>query len=168
MLTKWRRFPVILGAQRGFTLLELLIVIVIIGILALIFVPGLASGPARSRDARRKTDMHALKLGLEGYYIEHSNVYPVVAGANSYAAFANLSTPLTGYVNGTFPTDPKNSGVFQYQYTSSGSGSTAQAIACLENTKDSGTGATNNATYTTPATAQACTSAVLYDIQTNN
>jgi len=168
MLTKWRRFPVIFAPERGFTLIELLIVIVIIGILAVIVVPGLASGPARSRDGKRKADLHSLKLALEGYYIEHANAYPNVAGANSYAAFGNLGTPLTGYVQGSLPVDPKNSGVFQYQYVQKdATASSAQAIACLENTKDSGVG-TTTATYATPAAAQACTGGVLYDIQTNN
>ena len=69
----------LLKKQSGFTLLELLIVIVIIGILALIIVPGLASGPKRARDAQRKSDLRAVKNALETYYNDNT-----LGGSASY------------------------------------------------------------------------------------
>ena len=136
----------LLKKQGGFTLLELLIVIVIIGILALIIVPGLASGPKRARDAQRKSDMRAVKNALETYYTDN-NGYPYVAGT-AQAAYTGLSPFLTPDPLKTMPVDPKNSGSYVYQYlpyATSGSTTACSAFPCasyaldatLENTKDS-------------------------------
>lgn len=141
----------LLKKQSGFTLLELLIVIVIIGILALIIVPGLASGPKRARDAQRKSDMRAVKNALETYYNDN-NVYPT-------GAYAGLGTFLvTAYIP-AMPTDPKtgNSG-YEYAPVASGGGvcdnsgtncTSYTLTAHLENDKDSqivsgNPGGTNN------------------------
>lgn len=122
----------LLKRQQGFTLLELLIVIVIIGILALIIVPGLASGPKRARDAQRKSDMRAVKNALETYYNDN-NSYPAgdYSGLGSYLVNAYIPS---------MPTDPKST---PYTYTPTPSGCAAGACtsyvldATLENTKDS-------------------------------
>ena len=138
----------LLKKQSGFTLLELLIVIVIIGILALIIVPGLASGPKRARDAQRKSDMRAVKNALETYYNDN-NVYPV-------GAYGGLGTYLvTAYIP-SMPSDPKtgNTG-YSYDPTpnscdNSGTNCTSYTLtAHLENNKDSqivagNPGGTNN------------------------
>lgn len=124
----------LLKKQQGFTLLELLIVIVIIGILALIIVPGLASGPKRARDAQRKSDMRAVKNALETYYNDN-NSYPAgdYAGLTSYLVNAYIPS---------MPSDPK-SGNTAYSYTPAPSGCAVGACtsytldAALENTKDS-------------------------------
>lgn len=138
----------LLKKQSGFTLLELLIVIVIIGILALIIVPGLASGPKRARDAQRKSDMRAVKNALETYYNDN-NVYPP-------GAYAGLGTFLVNAYIPSMPTDPKT-GNTGYEYApspnacdNSGTNCTSYALtAHLENNKDSqivagNPGGTNN------------------------
>jgi general secretion pathway protein G len=61
--------------QKGFTLLELLIVIIIVFVLAIIIVPNLISGPARARDSQRKQDMRQIKTALENYY-QTNGSYP--------------------------------------------------------------------------------------------
>lgn len=93
--------------QKGFTLLELLIVIVIIGILAVLIIPNLASGPARARDSQRKSDLRNIKTALEAYHTDNSN-YP--------QQLSDLTTGSTPYMK-TVPNDPKNSGVYVYTYT---------------------------------------------------
>lgn len=120
--------------QAGFTLLELLIVVVIIGILALIIVPGLSKGPKRSRDARRKADLRGVKSALETYYNDNAN-YPAgnYAGLGPYLVTAYLPS---------LPQDPK-SGNPDYIYTPAPSGCAIGACtsyvldATLENTTDS-------------------------------
>lgn len=65
-----------LKETKSFTLIELLIVITIIGILAVALVPRITQGPARARDTQRKTDLQAIALALESYYVDHLG-YPL-------------------------------------------------------------------------------------------
>lgn len=54
--------------QRGFTLVEILIVIVIMAILMVLAVVNLRSGQADARDVERKTDVANIARALEVYY----------------------------------------------------------------------------------------------------
>jgi type II secretion system protein G len=125
----------LLKRQEGFTLLELLIVIVIIGILALIIVPGLASGPARARDTTRKSDLRAVKNALETYFNDN-NTYP---GGN----YSGLSGVLVTNYLPSLPHDPKcpsgtcSSGQSDYVYTPGSGNSNYTLEAQLENSTDS-------------------------------
>ncbi len=117
-----------LKKQGGFTLLELLIVIVIIGILALLIIPNITSAPKKARDTKRKTDITTLRKGLEEYFV-NNNVYP-----NALSDLTVGSAPIVK----TIPTDPKNSGNFVYTYTPAASNTTYTLNACLENDQDNG------------------------------
>ncbi|WP_276833866.1 type IV pilin protein, partial [Chryseobacterium cucumeris] len=62
----------------GFTIVELLIVIVVIGILAAISVVAYNSVQVRARDAERISDVNQLHKALELFYAEN-NYYPAVS-----------------------------------------------------------------------------------------
>lgn len=124
----------LLKKQGGFTLLELLIVIVIIGILALLIIPNITSAPKKARDTKRKTDITTVRKGLEEYFV-NNNVYPDSTG-NGLADLTVGSAPIIK----TLPVDPKNGSPAQYTYTyiSANANSTYTLTACLENDQDNG------------------------------
>ena len=112
--------------QGGFTLLELLIVIVIIGILALLIIPNITSAPKKARDTKRKTDITTVRKGLEEYFV-NNNVYP-----NALTDLTTGSAPIVKVL----PADPKNTGAYVYTYTPANTNSTYTLTACLENDAD--------------------------------
>ena len=67
---------------KGFTLVELLVVMAVIGILASLSVPVLNSVRVRSRDTKRKADIDSIKKALIIYY-EDKKTFPISSGDNS-------------------------------------------------------------------------------------
>ena len=61
--------------QRGFTIVELLIVIVVIGILAALVITTFTGIQKKARDTERQTDVKALHGQLEAYYAQYG-AYP--------------------------------------------------------------------------------------------
>lgn len=57
--------------QRGFTLIELMVVIVILGILAGVVVPRIMDNPDKARVAKAKHDINALESALDVYRLDN-------------------------------------------------------------------------------------------------
>lgn len=100
--------------QRGFTIVELLIVIVVVAILAAITIVAFNGVQQRGRDADRKSGVAAIAKALELYYTDNGE-YPVSSGSTTInsswsttadASWANLETQLRPYL-GNVPDDPK-------------------------------------------------------------
>lgn len=65
--------------QKGFTLMELLIVIAIIGILSAVVLASLGGSQARARDSKRLNDLRQVQTALETYWTDNGH-YPVTGG----------------------------------------------------------------------------------------
>lgn len=67
--------------EQGFTIVELLIVIVVIGILAALVVTTFSGIQKKGRDSERKTDIQAVHAQLEAYHATNGR-YPTLANLN--------------------------------------------------------------------------------------
>lgn len=65
-----------LRRQQGFTLLELIIVIAIIGILATIALPAMKDIPRRANEAALKTNLHTMRDVIDQYYADRGHYPP--------------------------------------------------------------------------------------------
>ncbi len=78
-------------AKRGFTLVEILIVVVILGILAAIVIPQFTQASTEARLTSLASDLQTLRSQIELYQVQHNDVAP------TFANFANqmvyCSTP---------------------------------------------------------------------------
>jgi type IV pilus assembly protein PilA len=72
-----------LGSQRGFTLIELMIVVAIIGILAAIAIALYANVHARARLAKAQADVRAIASSITLYQTHMGAVPPSLAALNS-------------------------------------------------------------------------------------
>ena len=80
--------------QAGFTIIELLIVIAIIGILATLVLTNFQGAQAKGRDTTRKSDINSIYQKLEEYYNENGG-YP-----NEAITIANAKTLFPGIDEG--------------------------------------------------------------------
>lgn len=99
----------------GFTLLELLIVITIIGVMASIVMIYNPSGQKKARDAQRKSDLKQYQIALETFATNNSNLYPSYITASG----TNLSSVCT---NKSLATSCPDDSTNPYKYLSDGTG----------------------------------------------
>ena len=118
------------NSNEGFTLIEILIVVAIIGILSSVVLVGLGPLQRQGRDARRISDLKQVQTGLELYY-NKCGFYPgpVQSAAGGACAawaagtdFAALGGVLRGSLLGiqNFPTGANTGGEYMYGTSANG------------------------------------------------
>jgi type II secretion system protein G len=98
--------------KKGFTILELLVVVAIIGLLSAIVLASLNSSRSKGRDAKRIEDMRQFVNALELYY-NAKGVYPSRAQLFSNTNLTKATNPLGPYL-WPLPKDPKTNAYFNY------------------------------------------------------
>jgi len=106
--------------RAGFTLVEILIVVVILGILAAIVVPQFTSAAQESRENSLKMDLHRLRIQIEVYKAHHNDVYPSLADFENQLTMASdvdgntAALGTAGYIYGPYirelPNNPLTGG----------------------------------------------------------
>src|SRR3989344_707166 len=132
----------------GFTLIELIVVISIIGILATIGTATYTTAQQKSRDVRRKQDLGALKSALILYYRDYKEYPPVCSPPSCAIEYLSSGTSsdwidgLRTNMAGKMPKDPMqtsgdcttSANTFCYKVTTDRQ--SFVLFAKLENTKD--------------------------------
>ncbi|MFA6005036.1 MAG: type II secretion system protein [Patescibacteria group bacterium] len=96
-------------SKKGFSLLELLVVIGIIAVLLAIGAASYSSIQRKSRDAKRRGDLKTLQQSMEQYYAVCGNLYPTVfPGTGVNTAIVCAASALTILPTGQIPFDPKD------------------------------------------------------------
>lgn len=88
------------GNEKGFTLIELMIVVAIIGILAAIAIPQFAAYRERAYIASMKADCHSIKIAEEAYFVDNDSYTTAFANLATYGC-ANLSVGNTATITTT-------------------------------------------------------------------
>ena len=114
----------------GFTLVELLIVVAIIGIISAIAVPNLLNAIDKGKQKRTMSDLRAIGSAVEVYAIENA-VYPTAADAAAIKAlidpaYIKLMPSEDGWLN-TFQVDSSNAGYTIYSQGKDGIGNSCPA-----------------------------------------
>jgi len=143
--------------RKGFTLIEILIVVAIIAILASIVLVGLGPTQQSGRDARRLADLHEIQTGFELYYskcgfypgslssgacsnaLPSTLAYPASAGSSIYGGVAKSITASSTIGVATMPNDPTSGDTYRYSVNAaSGANATSYILGTtLENSNNS-------------------------------
>jgi len=98
------------GRQSGFTLIEIMVVVVILGILAAIIVPKVMSRPDQARVVKAKQDVRALEAALNAYKLDNFHYPSTDQGLEALVHKPSGNPPAKnwrdgGYIN-HLPKDP--------------------------------------------------------------
>ena len=86
-------------AQRGFTLVEILVVVVILGILAAVVIPQFKPAATEAKTSRMCSDLQMLRLAIGMYKIQHNDDFPGTAAGVSFREALTEKTDQDGTLN---------------------------------------------------------------------
>lgn len=85
-----------MSKHSGFSLIELMIVVLIIGVLAAIAIPNFVAMQDRAKEGSTKENMHTFQLAVEDYAVQHDGVYPTTAADATKRLPIMFVNPWTG------------------------------------------------------------------------
>jgi general secretion pathway protein G len=99
-------------SRSGFTLVEILIVVIILGILAAIVIPQFTNASTEARESSLRSDLQTMRSQVELYKVQHSDLLPG-AGSATFTEAMTGKTDIAGAVGTDFgpylqqlPTNP--------------------------------------------------------------
>ena len=106
-------------AQQGFTLIEVMVVVVILAILAAIIVPKIMSRPEQARKVKARTDIMAIQNAMEMYKLDNG-FYPSTDQGITALAKKPSGDPAPQDWQGYLKTVPKDPWGHAYHYANPG------------------------------------------------
>lgn len=117
-----------MNSQKGFTLIEIIAVVVIIGILATLILISVNGVQKKARDGKREADLISLRTALVDYYDDNGNypntLDPALVNAGYFSSVPQ--DPINGMRNGI-------NYIFTYQSINSGQGFVLDAVMERDN-----------------------------------
>src|ERR1700687_3400089 len=104
--------------QDGFTLIEIMVVILILGLLATIVVQSLRGAADQAKRPRTKADLAEIKTALDRYYLDNGYYPTTDQGLNALVSPPTNGRMPANYENGGYierlPRDPRGTAVFYH------------------------------------------------------
>ncbi len=100
--------------QKGFTLVELLIVVIILGILAAVVIPQFNTAASESKEAALASNLATVRQAIEMYKVQHNDTFPTSAIVLQLTNSTDIAGATTGsaygpYLRNAFPKNPVSS-----------------------------------------------------------
>ena len=97
--------------QAGFTLVELLIVVIILGILAAVVIPQFNTAAAESKEAALASNLATIRQAVELYKVQHNDAFPGTGIIDQLTLTTDVAGSTTGtkygpYLRNSFPANP--------------------------------------------------------------
>ena len=107
-------------SARGFTLVELLVVVVVIGVLASIAIPKFANNKEKSYVAQMKSDLRNLATAEEAYFYDSTTYTASLAALNNFTASQSVTLTIPEATGKGWSAETKHSSTAKKCYIFSG------------------------------------------------